>query len=1130
MAFPLLPSLVADPKVAIPQSGEWTKPNAQNTLTGLVDSLKVAANKYSNISSIPDVWAHPILMRSILSDDQHPQYGRYVAEWRGLLAIMALRKMRGLSKLQVVSIEIPTADKLQDDAPEFLKVLVRSIPLEYLQMQNDGTIKDKPGIQAKIQLLTYDNHPLGIFWPSILICPALGLEKYQPHDIAWWGNDGLMDPISSLSNDEKNSLHAWLQNVINSISDNNNALMKLLTAFRDDLKQSLAVDFKDTAFQGQAGKGLGVTGACAIIDIPIEGIVDDTFLEKSQVLLTNRRGNDSLPNLLIVTPDLDQQWNVSASQIIVGGYLNASTCLNKGTGLILDHFHVGDVDLSDYHAEIHMANEFFTDKVTIFYLPYNAFPTVMENKVYPYGQASVNIILPIRKWLLDYLEPEFIAKNTKIAVINQDIEVTLSLPVSGPDGKGKMLVTKKIYKAAQPKANNLNNDEKKEILDYDSVPLIQVWPNIRMREPNAWKAYYTYFDLGDSTIPFHASPLFKQETPQSMKLPDNTSAEICKGTSFPEAFVCENRFKDLYGKEVSEEIGLLLLDQNKVQEVSAHNVNCKIGIDFGTTNTTAYMYVDNEQPHLIQFKNHKYYVTLTADGESITGYDRNSVRKNFISEQEQPGSNQGSIKTMYHANPQSQKADPFFSGNIYYLDQSKNIDADRSIMGNVKTTEMKWDKVNGRIYMQGFLMQFCLQCMVEAVIAGASTLEWLYSYPKAFSITQRQQYKMTWHTIYTETISTACTLHSSESGSLSESESVAEYFKKDMQASTARGIICMDIGGGTTDIAIWQGSKDALLNQTSIRFAGRNILNDYLWNRKQNGHLMLSKLKNGNSEFINMLDSLENEESKHGFDLKLEALLRDYEADIFSSLPTKSADTEIALLIRDITFALAGIFFYSGMLVGHLLKAGKYDMTKLLPNCYVGGNASKLLNWAADGEFSSDSLIAAVFKECMYRGILYEEKQENVDDDFDIYMTDYPKQEVAYGLVTSTRASGNKIKINLSGNTNDVCLLAGEKFAVDATEQPSEIVSAEDFLAGVHIDNKKPEVFDQFVSLFNNIMQNIEWSPVVFEKGDFINICTNVNQDLSDMKQASGGNTKNINTEPIFILVLKEAYQYLSKK
>ena len=366
MAFPLLPSLIADPKVAIPQSGEWTKPNAQNTLTGLVDSLKVAANKDSNISSIPDVWAHPILMRSILSDDQHPQYKQYVAEWRGLLAIMALRKMRGFSKIQVVSIEIPTIDKLQDDAPEFLKVLARSIPLEYLQMQHDGTIKDKPGIQAKIQLLTYDNHPLGIFWPSILICPALGMEKYHPLDIAWWGNDGLMDPISALSNDEKNSLCAWLQNVINSIQDNN-ALMKLLTAFRDELKQSLAADFKDIAFQEQVSTGLGVTGACAIIDVPIEGIVDGTFLKKSQVLLTNRRGNDTLPNLLIVTPDLDQQWNVSESDIIVGGYLNASTCLHKGTGIILDHTHIGDIDLNDYHAEIHMADEFFTDKIAIFY-------------------------------------------------------------------------------------------------------------------------------------------------------------------------------------------------------------------------------------------------------------------------------------------------------------------------------------------------------------------------------------------------------------------------------------------------------------------------------------------------------------------------------------------------------------------------------------------------------------------------------------------------------------------------------------------------------------------------------------------------------------------------------------------
>lgn len=197
MAFPLLPSLKTDSKVAIPKNGEWTI-SAQNTLSGLVEGLKVAANKKSNISSIPDIWARPILMQSILGDSTHPKYEQCVAEWRGLMAIMALRKMRGLSHLHIANVEIPATDRLHDDDPVFLKVLARSLPMEYLQMQNDDTIKDKTGIQAKIQLLTYDEHPVGIFWPSILICPALELATYHPTDIPWWSHEGIIDPISSL--------------------------------------------------------------------------------------------------------------------------------------------------------------------------------------------------------------------------------------------------------------------------------------------------------------------------------------------------------------------------------------------------------------------------------------------------------------------------------------------------------------------------------------------------------------------------------------------------------------------------------------------------------------------------------------------------------------------------------------------------------------------------------------------------------------------------------------------------------------------------------------------------------------------------------------------------------------------
>ena len=54
--------------------------------------------------------------------------------------------------------------------------------------------------------------------------------------------------------------------------------------------------------------------------------------------------------------------------------------------------------------------------------------------------------------------------------------------------------------------------------------------------------------------------------------------------------------------------------------------------------------------------------------------------------------------------------------------------------------------------------------------------------------------------------------------------------------------------------------------------------------------------------------------------------------------------------------------------------------------------------------------------------------------------------------------------------------------------------------------------------------------PIDFTDNDFINICTNVNQELSDIKQEANGDVMNIKAEPIFILVLKEAYRYLSSQ
>lgn len=75
-------------------------------------------------------------------------------------------------------------------------------------------------------------------------------------------------------------------------------------------------------------------------------------------------------------------------------------------------------------------------------------------------------------------------------------------------------------------------------------------------------------------------------------------------------------------------------------------------------------------------------------------------------------------------------------------------------------------------------------------------------------------------------------------------------------------------------------------------------------------------------------------------------------------------------------------------------------------------------------------------------------------------MTEHPKQEVAYGLVTSSGSDDDAFDFGLDDDEADgTILLAGEKFTVESENRDSRIITAADFLEGVHIDNESPELF-----------------------------------------------------------------------
>ncbi len=1122
MAFPFLPPLRddSDVKIDITKSGEWVS-TSKNTLPNLVDSLKVSGNGDSDISSIPDVWARPALVEMILNDKNHHLHHKYINEWRGLLAILAFHKMLNLPPLTLETIEIPEkTDKLTNPADRFLTVVSRSLPKRYMSEQNDTTLK--AGKKAKIQLLIMGDKPLAILWPSILVCPAVELEKHRIREVPWWRPSGIANPLEYMNDDDKSMLHKWLNGIVNDENRSQSEMLsRLLKSFLEDICDSMSAPL-DENIQFSSGDlyRLNITGACQCLAEPIVQSNEKNFMEKSDIIMKNERDNTG-KKILLLSYDIAKQWNTNESDIIVGGYLTAGAIMPKYTRTLIDHTKVGDVDLNQFNAEIHMADEFFTDKIATIPLDSadsSPFLNCMGVRSYDYQNRNINVILPLKKRLLEFFTPEYLEKHTHLNMMRDGIEVILELPVQGKDDRERTIVARKKY------VESRTNDGSSEVLEYSQVPLLSIWPNFITQDPQRWRAYYTFFStMGMDDFMFYAEPTNADTVKRQIPQEDMSNAEITRSKSFPEAFSCSANGK---------EIGLLLIKKPRALNTSGMNKICKIGVDFGTTNTIAYMELNGEKPVAIELKNRMFPV-ITTSGDPNNPYSdeytNKAFRTNFLSPTDQPDKKtaDASIKSMFHTFPLSggtEKTKEMLSiGNIYYVDDGKNIRDDAKMLQDVHTSDLKWDNQSGVLNLQAFLTQLCVQCLAEAVSSGATKVNWSYSYPTSFTKRKIMDYQNTWKQSVIREIQAISSVTESKPLSQTESISIAQYFREDMGASIKRGIVCLDIGGGSTDIAVWQGNTGNILYQTSLRLAGKNILNQYLWDRHERGEDLLDRFRNGNADMDKILDQLQKYDKQHDFDIGLETLLRYYERTIFDSLPDVGKMPEINRMIRDIAFVMSGLFFYTGIIIGYLQRKGTYENTDQLPHCYVGGNASKLLDWAAEGEFDDDAMIADVFRASFQAGVRLEYPDSEASPYFDVKKTNRPKQEVAYGLVAEEITGGIKDQ-----GLQDI--IAGEHFTLEnGQSEDEELITSEDFLNLVQIDDKQTLVFEKFLDVFNPAIEELEYEPIRLDGHVKMDICTDVNQELVDICNKANGRADDVTVEPLFILVLKTMYRYLSR-
>jgi len=358
---------------------------------------------------------------------------------------------------------------------------------------------------------------------------------------------------------------------------------------------------------------------------------------------------------------------------------------------------------------------------------------------------------------------------------------------------------------------------------------------------------------------------------------------------------------------------------------------------------------------------------------------------------------------------------------IIHFPSGGKINKDPSITFNLKWSGQKEDTFK----VEAFLKQICLQVATEAVAAGASQIEWWYSYPTAFSRTREGAFRAIWRKVVAwcaNLTGLPATLNSPESRT--ESEATALYFRDPIghNAATVTGAVCIDIGGSTSDVAIWQ--RESLCWQSSLRFAGRDIFLNFLFANPE----FLGQLMNG-IDTDSLLEA--KERGRTVFYAQADALLRERGERLFESFPYFAEQPQMAKLLQALALGIAGVFYYVGLLVKHLRDRSIYSLE--VPRFYIGGNGSRMFRWLSMGKpFNSGASVNEIFKTVFLRASGLSQSPLTIE------ISERPKAEAAFGLICGTQL-GNEPNANQG-------VLAGESFVIGAQDKPwNKLITAKTF-------------------------------------------------------------------------------------
>ena len=1057
MPNPLLPRLTATNQVTtFGNAGRWEERESAE-LERISEGLDVADTKIDSteVDSIPSMWARPLLFEMALYDTRHPMHKRVLGEWRGLLAMLALKEWCDFP-LTTERFEI-TDTKNPPDAENFLRALQKLLPKDTLHTATTW---------ETLNIILFNERPIGITSPTTLVCTAVNCFG-RISRVPWFNNRFLGDPVPKLNNFEKEAVASWVKHVYEDTFGLPDGKIKaglrgLLHGFIDDLGETSAVPtFSKT--------GLGLTqdlykclnNPVASRDLP------------SSIELVPSKNKQPETILLISDPTIPEVWEIEPQNVVVwrGKTLATTQSFGGASKLTLPT-----------HVHLRSQQDFFTDQLFVINQEkaFHEHSTLVSkgSDDLNFNGIPVTPILPITEELLTYLDVRELNERITFDQQNGSIVVSLRLTLNGINGQNLDFVISKEYDAA-----NVNL--------ISTGPVLAIWPNFRTPD---WKAYYTYFTTAAQDT-FYAKPfLAAGEMSDPRTFSDNqgnVEKEITKTERFPEAMLCEyNGIK----------AGILLIPVPE-EPLSVDGTDWTIGVDFGTSSTTVYRYRKGDaDPQPVAFNDRLLRVTDPP-------YLQPSM---FYNDLLSPEREQTPFFSLFQKLGNKGADEPLLDGHIYFLHDYKALPDAENIVSDLKWSTIPKDREHIRV----FLKQLCLQCAAEAINNDTKEIEWNFSYPLAFTEKDIGEFENIW-----EEVGSACEHVTGLSQRVvipAQSESIvtAKFFASTLQnkyaiGGFASGAVCIDIGGETSDISIWQNNE--LYWQTSLRFAGRHIFLNLL--RENPEFLKNLDADNGDIDLLKNANALD-------FYAQADALIERKGTEWLDKLSTThGAAPEIQPFIQLISLGVTGLLYYVGLLLNYLSQK-EDDFNSEIPSIYIGGNGSKILHWMAGGHFKPDNRITRRCREHL-KDVIRKASGFDSDNNRDIEISNSPKKEAAYGLV----AEGTKLK----PNETQFKILAGEVFTENGTDREwTAILTPERLGNRLSVSKSKLEQIENFIKNFNTGL------------GAEINMPVDLNETLSGGPHGSATvrdvifeglekvfqgfndvDPEEISVEPLFILALK---------